>query len=178
MGSKQTCQQSFLPAERLWLTRPETEEGGSCPLPEPICPHSLVLLSPGWGTEQVHSMISVPTDLNSTLGDYSSPVSSGRPERKWRWNLGALLGEELTAFSSLPTASPVSTTHCLPQGPPTVWSQVITHFSQPHQGMPSSPGEPIPPGSSPSSRSKILALPQVLPCLKFLGRRPRNHPSF
>lgn len=40
------------------------EEGGSCPLAEPICPHPLVPLSPGWGAEQVHSM---PTDLNSTV---------------------------------------------------------------------------------------------------------------
>lgn len=57
----------------------DTEERGSCPLPEPICPHPLVLLSPEWGTEQVHSIISVLTVLNSTHGDYSSPVSGGRP---------------------------------------------------------------------------------------------------
>lgn len=51
-------------------------------------------------------------------------------------------------LSSPPTESPVSTTLCLPQGPPTVSSQVIAHSFQLHQGMPSSPGAPMPPGSS------------------------------
>lgn len=140
MGSKQTCQQSFLPAEREALADKarDTEEGGSCPFPEPICPHPLVLLSPGWGTEQVHSM---PWSLCPQTSTAHSPVSSGRPGEEVEVEPGGSAPEkrvcsELTAFSSPPTASPVSTTLCLPQGPPTVWSQVITHFSQPHQGHP------------------------------------------
>lgn len=117
-GSKQTCQQSSFPTEREVLADKagDTEEGESCPLPEPICPHPLVLLSPGWGTEQVHAMISVPTVLNSTHAVIIAPRSAvGGQGRKRRWNLGLLLRRrawsELTAL--LPTHGIASINHPL-----------------------------------------------------------------
>lgn len=64
-GSKQTCQQSFLPVEReALLTKLEIQgEEGASPS-DSICPHPLALFSPGWGwAGQVYSMISVPTAL-------------------------------------------------------------------------------------------------------------------
>lgn len=187
-GSKQTCQQSFFPTEREVLADKagDTEEGESCPLPEPICPHPLVLLSPGWGTEQVHSMISVLTALNSTHAVIIAPQSAvGGQGRKRRWNLGFLLRRrawsELTALLS--THRTASINHPL-------LASGASHglFPGDRPLFPASPRHAqLPRGTnatwlffSPQKllRSKILALPQALPCLKFLGRRPRNHPGF
>lgn len=116
---------------KLWLTRPETQrKEGAAPCPEPICPHPLVLFSPGWGEEQVHSMISVPTALNRTHGDYSSPSQQWEAREGSGGGTGGSAPEkrasELTALSSPPTAPPVSTTLCLPQGPPTTPSLTKT----------------------------------------------------
>lgn len=100
----------------------------------------------------------------------------GGQGRKRRWNLGVQLRSELTALASPPTELPVSTTLCLPQGPPTVSSQVTSHSSQPHQGMPRSPGSqchlaPLsPPEAAPEA--KFLPSPKHFFASKSLGGGP------
>lgn len=87
----------------------------------------------------MRSMISGSAALNGTQVITAPPCQWWEARRgsgggTWGFCSGERAWSELIALSP-PTASPVSTALCLPQGPPTVSSQVVAHYFQTHRGV-------------------------------------------